>query len=85
MPKELTPEWEVSNLMNKYIAMKAAFPDKTNKVMFKYYLITFFGFSGPLPCLTVVSACLINQFGLILWQKTSDGAHFFLVQATEKI
>ena len=34
---------------------------------------------------TVVSACLISQFGLILWQKTSDGAHFFLVRATKKI
>ena len=34
---------------------------------------------------TVVLACLIYQFGLILWQKTSDCAHFFLVRATKKI
>ena len=34
---------------------------------------------------TVVLACLIGQFGLILWQKSSDGAHFFLVRATKKI
>ena len=33
---------------------------------------------------TVVSARLIGQFGLILWGETSDGAHFFLVRATEK-
>ena len=33
---------------------------------------------------TVVSACPIGQFGLILWQKTSDGAHF-LVRANKKI
>ena len=33
---------------------------------------------------TAVSACLISQFGLILWQKTSDCAHFFLVRATKK-
>ena len=37
--------------------------------------------SGPN---TVVSACLIVQFGLILWGETSDGAYFFLVRATEK-
>ena len=33
----------------------------------------------------MVSACLIGQFGLILWQKTSDGAYFFLVRAAKKI
>ena len=34
---------------------------------------------------TVILACLIGQFGLILWQKTSNGAYFFLVRATNKI
>ena len=34
---------------------------------------------------TVVSPRLIVQFGPILWGKTSDCAHFFLVRATEKI
>ena len=34
---------------------------------------------------TVVLACLIGQFWLILWQKTSDSALFFLARATNKI
>ena len=34
---------------------------------------------------SVGSACLISQFGLISWVKTSDGAYFFLVRATKKI
>ena len=34
---------------------------------------------------TGILACLIGQFGLILWHKTSDGAHFFFVRATKKI
>ena len=33
---------------------------------------------------TMVSPCLIVQFGPILWGKTSDGAHFVSVRATEK-
>ena len=33
----------------------------------------------------VVLACLMGQFGLILWEKTSDGPYLFLVRATEKI
>ena len=33
----------------------------------------------------MVSANPIGQFGPILWGKTFDGAHFFLVRATEKI
>ena len=33
--------------------------------------------------LTVVLARLFGQFVLILWGKTSDSAHFFLVRATE--
>ena len=32
----------------------------------------------------MVSACLIGQFGPILWGETSDGAHFFLVRANKK-
>ena len=32
----------------------------------------------------MVLACLIGQFGLILWGETSDRAYFFLVRATEK-
>ena len=34
---------------------------------------------------TVVSARLIGQFGPILWGKSSDSVHFFLVRAREKI
>ena len=33
----------------------------------------------------MVSACLIGQFGRILWEETSDGVDFFLVRATKKI
>ena len=34
---------------------------------------------------TMVLPSLISQFGQILWGKTSDGAHFFLVRATQKM
>ena len=39
---------------------------------------------GVRPRDTVVSACLLGQFGLILWQETSDGAYFFWVRDTKK-
>ena len=34
---------------------------------------------------TMVLACLIGQFGLILWQKTSEGTYSVLLRATKKI
>ena len=34
---------------------------------------------------TVVLACPIGQFGLILWEKAFDGAYFFFVRATKEI
>ena len=52
---------------------------KTNKFDSDFQLWT------KTPQTTVVLACLIGQFGLIWWEKTFDGAYFFLVRATKKI
>ena len=60
-------------------------PDRVTQLLTNQAELHNLGNMGAVPYTTVVSAYLISQFGLILWQKTSDGAHFFLVRATKKI